>query len=339
MLRFKYLATRLMLAIPTFLAVLTLVFFVVRVIPGDPATAALGDYASKEAVEAMRERMGLNRPLLLNLDVPRQVYEGEIGIGAGIKNFFDSQYFHFLADLLRGDLGKSLITGMSISEQVMAVLPYTLQLTLSSVLVGAALGVPIGVYTAVRRNTWFDYLGRVLSLAGLSVPAFYLGILIMLLFALKLDLFPAVGGGDLNDLKDNLSHLALPTLTLGLIMTTSVTRLTRSAMLNVLQEDYVRTARAKGLDEKVTIFRHALRAALVPIVSIIGIWTANLIADSVLTETVFARPGLGKMLVGAILQRDYTALQSVMVVYTGFIVVVNLVTDLIYSIVDPRITH
>ncbi len=312
MLRFKYLVTRLVLTIPTFLAVLTLVFFVVRVIPGDPATAALGDYASKEAVEAMRERMGLNAPLYI-------------------------QYFRFLADLLQGNLGTSLITGQPIREQVLAVLPYTLQLTLSSVLVGAALGVPIGVYTAVRRNTWFDYLGRVLSLAGLSVPAFYLGILIMLLFALQLDLFPAVGGGDLNDLGDNLSHLALPALTLGLIMTTSVTRLTRSAMLNVLQEDYVRTARAKGLEERVTIMRHALRAALVPIVSIIGIWAANLIADSVLTETVFARPGLGKMLVAAILQRDYTALQSVMVIYTGFIVVINLITDLIYSVVDPRI--
>lgn len=310
----RYMATRLVLAIPTFLAVLTLVFFVVRVIPGDPATAALGDYASKEAVDALRERMGLNDPLHV-------------------------QYFRFLGDLLRGDLGASLITGKAISEQVRQVLPYTLQLTLSAVLVGALLGIPIGVYTAVHRNTFADYVGRVLSLAGLSVPAFYLGILIMLFFALKLGLFPAVGGGDLSDLKDNLSHLALPALTLGLIMTTSVARLTRSAMLNVLSEDYVRTARAKGLKERAVILRHALRAALVPIVSIIGIWSASLIADSVLTETVFARPGLGKMLVSAIMQRDYTALQSVMIIYTGFIVVINLITDLVYSLVDPRITH
>ena len=310
----RYLVARLALAIPTFLAVLTLIFFVVRVIPGDPATAALGDYASQEAVEALREKMGLSDPLHV-------------------------QYFRFLGDLLRGDLGKSLITGKPISELVMHVLPYTLQLTLSAIIVGAMLGVPIGIYTAVHRNSAIDYLGRVLSLAGLSVPAFYLAILIMLLFAIRLDLFPAVGGGDLHDLKDNLSHLALPALSLGLIMTTSVTRLTRSAMLNVLHEDYVRTARAKGAKERVVIFRHALRAALVPIVSIIGVWAANLIADSVLTETVFARPGLGKMLVGAIMQRDYTALQSVMVIYTVFVVVVNLITDLVYSLVDPRITH
>jgi len=302
------------LAIPTFLAVLTLVFFVVRVIPGDPAVAALGDYASEEAVEAMRERMGLNDPLYV-------------------------QYFRFLGDLLRGDLGESMITGKPINEIVMQALPYTLELTLSSVLIGAFLGVPIGIFTAMKRNSLIDYLGRIFSLAGLSVPAFYLGILIMLLFAIKLDLFPAVGGGDLHDVKDNLNHLALPALTLGLIMTTSVTRLTRSAMLNVLGEHYVRTARAKGLKESRVVIRHALRAALVPIVSIIGIWAANLIADSVLTETVFARPGLGKMLVGAIMQRDYTALQSVMVIYSIFVVVVNLLTDLVYSMVDPRITH
>lgn len=310
----KYLATRLALTIPTFLAVLTLVFFVVRVIPGDPATAALGDYASQEAVTALRERMGLNDPLYV-------------------------QYFHFLADLARGDLGKSMITGKSISEMVRQVLPYTLELTLSAIFVGALLGVPLGIYTARNSNTTIDYIGRITSLAGLSVPAFYLGILIMLLFAIKLKLLPAVGGGDLSDFKSNITHLALPALTLGLIMTASVTRLTRSAMLNVLKEDYVRTARAKGLPERVVVFRHALRAALVPIVSIIGIWAANLIADSVLTETVFARPGLGKMLVGAIMQRDYTALQSVMVIYTGFVVVINLITDLVYSLVDPRITH
>ena len=232
-----------------------------------------------------------------------------------------------------------MITGKPINEIVMQALPYTLELTLSSVLIGAFLGVPIGIFTAMKRNSLIDYLGRIFSLAGLSVPAFYLGILIMLLFAIKLDLFPAVGGGDLHDVKDNLNHLALPALTLGLIMTTSVTRLTRSAMLNVLGEHYVRTARAKGLKESRVVIRHALRAALVPIVSIIGIWAANLIADSVLTETVFARPGLGKMLVGAIMQRDYTALQSVMVIYSIFVVVVNLLTDLVYSMVDPRITH
>ena len=310
----RYLASRLLLAIPTILAVLTLVFFVVRVIPGDPAQAALGDYASAEAVEALRERMGLNDPLIV-------------------------QYFKFLGDLLRGDLGTSMITGAEISEMIKQVLPYTLELTITSIVLGTLFGVPLGIYSARHVNTWIDYTGRVISLAGLSIPAFYLGILIMLLFAVLIPILPAVGGGDLTDWKSNLSHLALPALTLGLIMMASVTRLTRSAMLNVLKDDYVRTARAKGLDERVVTLRHALRAALVPIVAIIGIWAASLVADSVLTETVFARPGLGKMLVGSIMQRDYTALQSVMVIYALFVIGINLITDVIYSIVDPRMTH
>ncbi len=310
----RYLASRLLLAIPTILAVLTLVFFVVRVIPGDPAQAALGDYASAEAVEALRERMGLNDPLIV-------------------------QYFNFLGDLLRGDLGTSMITGAEISEMIKQVLPYTLELTITSIVLGTLFGVPLGIYSARQVNTWIDYTGRVISLAGLSIPAFYLGILIMLLFAVLIPILPAVGGGDLTDWKSNLSHLALPALTLGLIMMASVTRLTRSAMLNVLKDDYVRTARAKGLDERVVTLRHALRAALVPIVAIIGIWAASLVADSVLTETIFARPGLGKMLVGSIMQRDYTALQSVMVIYALFVIGINLITDIIYSMVDPRITH
>jgi ABC-type dipeptide/oligopeptide/nickel transport system permease component len=311
---FKYIAQRLILSIPVFLGVATIVFLVVRVIPGDPAVASLGDYASKEAVEALRQRMGLNDPLPV-------------------------QYAHFLVGLARGDLGTSMITGTSIRDDILHVLPYTLELTVLAIVIGTCLGIPIGVYAAIRRNRLADYLGRVLSLAGLSVPAFYLGILLILLLAIHLRWLPAVGGGGLEDLGENLSHLILPALTLGLVMTASVARLARSAMLNVLRQDYVRTARAKGLRERVVNLRHALRSALIPIVSVTGIWAVSLIGDSVTVELVFARPGLGKMMVGAILQRDYTALQSIMVVYTGFVVVINLLVDLIYGWVDPRIRH
>ncbi len=310
----KYIAQRLVLSIPVFLGVATIVFLVVRVIPGDPAVSALGDYASKEAVESLRQRMGLNEPLAL-------------------------QYIHFLGNLARGDLGSSMITGSNIGDEILRVLPYTLELTVLAIVIGSALGIPIGVYTAIRRNRLADYLGRILSLTGLSVPAFYLGILLMLLLAIQLNWVPAVGGGGMDDLTENLKHLVLPALTLGLVMTASVARLARSAMLNVLRQDYVRTARAKGLKERVVHLRHALRSALIPIVSVTGIWAVSLIGDSVTVELVFARPGLGKMMVGAILQRDYTALQSIMVVYTGFVVVINLVIDLIYGWVDPRIKH
>jgi peptide/nickel transport system permease protein len=311
----RYILIRLLLAIPVLLAVFTLVFLVVRIIPGDPAQAALGDYASQEAVEALRERMGLNEPLYV-------------------------QYFRYLGGLARGDLGDSLITGSSISEQVVYVLPYTLELTFASVLVGTVLGIPLGMLTAVKRNSFFDYAGRVLSLAGLSIPAFYFAILLIFAFSVRLDLFPSVGGGDLTeDPLGSLKYLVLPAMTLGLIMATSITRLTRSAMLNVLNEDYVRTARAKGLGERAVMFKHALRSALLPIVSVTGLWIASLIGDSVLTEYVFSRPGLGKMLVGAIQQRDYTALQSVMVIYAAFVVIVNLITDLTYGLLDPRVSR
>ena len=311
----RYLIRRILFAFPILLAVFTLVFLVVRVIPGDPAEAALGDYASKEAVEALRERMGLNEPLYV-------------------------QYFAFLAGLLQGDFGESLITGVPISEQVAHVLPYTLELTLAAVLIGCILGIPLGLVTAVKRNSLPDYVGRVISLVGLSVPAFYFGILLIFMFAVWLNLFPAVGGGDIwEEPIGSLKYLVLPALTLGLIMTATITRLTRSAMLNVLNDDYVRTARAKGLSEGAVLLKHALRAAWLPIVSITGLWVAALIGDSVLTEVVFSRPGLGKMLVGSILQRDYTALQSIMVIYAGFVVVVNLITDLTYGLLDPRITH
>ncbi len=308
----RYIAQRLLMAIPVFVGVVTIVFLVVRVLPGDPAQAALGDYASKEAVEALREKMGLNDPLPV-------------------------QYVRFLTDLLRGDLGKSMITASPISDQIAHNLPYTLELTFTAILIGSALGIPIGVYTATHRNRLPDYIGRVISLAGLSVPAFYLGILLILLFAIELRWLPAIGGGDRSNWQDNLSHLILPALTLGLVMTASVARLARSAMLNVLSQDYVRTARAKGLQERIVLVRHALRSALIPIVSLTGVWAVSLIGDSVTTEIVFSRPGLGKMMVGAMLQRDYTALQSIMAVYTGFVVIINLITDLIYGLVDPRI--
>ncbi len=308
----RYILRRLLLAIPTLLAVLTVIFFIVRVAPGDPATAALGDYASAEAVAALRERMGLNEPLW-------------------------KQYLTFLADLARGDLGKSLITGKPISGQIRFVLPYTIELTVAAILVGLALGVPIGVVTAVRRNTIVDDLGRVFSLLGLSLPAFYLGIILMFLFAVKLGLLPSVGAAEFSQPGQHLQHLILPALALGLIETAYMARMTRSVMIGMLSDDFIRTARAKGLTERVVLVRHALRAGLIPIVSLIGIFAISLIGSSVVVEEVFARPGLGKLMVGATKQRDYTALQSIMVVYALIIIIINLITDIVYTLVDPRV--
>jgi ABC-type dipeptide/oligopeptide/nickel transport system permease component len=311
---FRHIVRRLLLAIPTLLAVFTIIFIIVRVAPGDPATAALGDYASKEAVDALRERMGLNEPLW-------------------------KQYLTFLGDLAHGDLGRSLITQKPVWEQISFVLPYTIELTLVAILIGLVLGVPIGTITAVRRNQPTDYFGRVFSLIGLSLPAFYLGVLLMYFFSVRVDLFPAVGEPGWDDPVRNLRYLVLPALTLGLIETAYIARMTRSVMITVLSDDYVRTARAKGLTEWSVLLRHALRAALVPIVSLVGIFAISLIGSSVLVEEVFARPGLGKLMVGATKQKDYTLLQSIMVVYALIIVLINLVTDIIYTVVDPRVRY
>ncbi len=310
----RYVLTRVVLALPIFLGVVTIVFLVVRVLPGDPAAAALGDYASRDAVEALRHRMGLDRPVPL-------------------------QYAAYLAGLARGDLGKSLTTGIPVRDEIGHNLPYTLQLTMLALVFGTLLGVPTGVMNGLTRNRLPDSLGRVFSLLGLSVPAYYLGILLILLFAIELRMFPAVGAGNLSSLSDDLSHLVLPAATLGLVMAAAVARFTRSTVLNTLGQDFVRTARAKGLRPYAVILRHTLRAALIPIISLAGIWSIGLIGDSVTTEIVFARPGLGSLMVGAMLQRDYTALQSIMVVYTAFVVLINLITDVLYGFADPRIRY
>ncbi len=311
---FNYIVRRILQAIPILLVVLTLVFLVVRVLPGDPAVAALGDYASKDAVLALQERMGLNDPLWL-------------------------QYVRFLGNLLTGDMGTSLVTGYSVGKQVVQALPYTLTLTISAILFGYIFGVPLGISAAVHRNSFIDYFNRIFSLVGLSVPAFYLGVLLMYFFSIRLRLFPVVGAGDPGDLGSLLHHLFLPALSLGLIMTAYVTRMTRSSLLEILREDYIRTAKSKGLAGRVVLYKHALRNALIPIVTLGGLYAVVLIGSSVMVEIVFSRPGLGKMMVGAIQQRDYTTLQSVMALYTVFVVVINLLTDLIYGLIDPRIKY
>jgi ABC-type dipeptide/oligopeptide/nickel transport system permease component len=310
----RYVLRRLLQAVPTLLAVFTVIFIIVRVAPGDPATAVLGDNASRQAVEALRTRMGLDEPLW-------------------------KQYLIFLGDLARGDLGDSLKTNQPVWNQIRSALPHTLELTAAASILGLILGVPIGIITAVKRNQAPDYIGRIVSLVGLSLPAFYLSIILMYFFAVRLDWFPAVGAPPLSDPKRNLHHLVLPAVTLGLIETAYISRMMRSAMIAVLTDDYIRTARAKGLQERVVLLRHALRAGLLPIVSLVGIFAISLIGSSVLVEEVFARPGLGKLMVGATKQKDYTSLQSIMVVYAFIIVIVNLVTDIVYTWVDPRVRY
>lgn len=308
----RFIVKRLLLAIPTLFAVLTIIFLLMRVVPGDPAYAVLGDYASEEAVTALRKQMGIDKPIW-------------------------EQYLVYMGDLLRGDLGDSLITRQPAWDQIRTVLPYSLQLTGAAILIALLLGIPAGVLTAVKRNTGIDYLIRILSLAGLSAPAFYIGLLMMYFLSARLGWFPAISTAGFDEIGKNLHALVLPAVTLGLVETAYVTRMTRSVMLNVLSDDYVRTARAKGLSNRVVLMRHALRPGIVPIVALVGIFTIGLIGGSVLTEEVFARPGLGKLMVGATSRRDYTLLQAIMVVYALIIVVVNILVDIVYTWIDPRV--
>lgn len=308
----RHILRRLLLAIPTLIAVVTIIFLVVRVIPGDTARAVLGDYASEETIQAYREDMGLNEPLWV-------------------------QYKDYMLGLVQGNLGDSLITRQPAWDQIKYVLPHTLELSLAAIIIALALGIPTGIITAVKRNTWIDYVGRVVSLAGLSAPAFYVGLLLIFFLSARAGWFPAIDAGDFSDPLDNLHHLVLPAITLGLVETAYVARMTRSVMLNVLSDDYIRTARAKGITERAVMMKHAFRAAMVPIVSLVGIFTIGLIGSSVLTEEVFARPGLGKLLVGVTKQYDYNMIQAIMVVYALIIVIVNIIVDIIYTYVDPRV--
>ena len=310
----KYAIRRMIYVLPTLLAVVTFVFFLIRIVPGGPAVAALGSYATEESIRELEKQMGLNKPILI-------------------------QYGIFLKDLCQGDLGKSLITRRPISSEIARALPYTLDLAIGGMIIGILFGIPTGIITALRRNRPPDYIGRILSLVGISMPEFYLGILLMYILAIKLPLFPVLGGGDLSNLSSRLYHLFLPALTLGIIMTAFISRMVRSSMLNVLREDYVRTARAKGLHERVVIYKHALRNALIPTVTVIGIYMSILMGGSVLTEIIFSRPGLGKMMVFAVKDRDYIALQSVIIIFSAFVFLFNLITDLLYSLIDPRIEY
>ncbi len=294
----------------TILMVLTLVFLAMRVLPGDPAVAALGETATQEQLSQFRDRMGLNDPLPV-------------------------QYVKFVWDMLRLDFGRSFSNNEQISALLGRNLPYTLQLTLAAIVFGMLVGVPAGVISATRRGAVVDYATRILSLTGFCVPEFYLGALLLIVFALKLDLFPIMGGG--SGFADTLHRLVLPGITLGLVMAAFTCRLTRSSLLEVLRRDFVRTARAKGAPPRIVVYKHALRNALIPVVTGFGLYILSMLSGSISIELVFSRPGLGTVLVNGIMSRDYPVVQASLVVFAFFVVFVNLGMDLLYGVIDPRV--
>ena len=306
-----YILRRGLEVIPTVLLVLTLVFLALRIMPGDPAIAALGEFATPDAIARFREKLGLNEPLYV-------------------------QYVSFIAQSLTADFGHSMNNGAPINELLGQALPYTISLALAATLIGIAIGLPLGAMTAVHRDGTLDGFGRLFALIGFSLPDFYFGVLLLLAFSLHLDWFPMLGGG--KGFLDQLHHLVLPAITLGLVMAAFVMRLTRSSLLEVLKRDYVRTARGKGVAERWVIFKHALRNALIPVTTGMGIYLLTTLSGTITVELVFSRPGLGTLLISGVSARDYTLVQAGLVVFAFFVVVVNLLTDLLCAAIDPRIT-
>jgi len=307
-----FMAKRCLRALVTAWFGVTLIFFAIRAIPGDAAEALLGTQTTAAGLQTLRHQMGLDQPLLV-------------------------QYGVMLSRLAHGDLGRSLVVGQPIRQMIVEVAPYTGLLVASALLIGAALGIPLGIAAARFRNGLVDNMTRVFSLGGLVIPDFVMGVLLMIPFCVWLGWFPLVGGGRLGDWPSLLRATVLPAMAGGLGMAAYMTRISRSAVLDLLREDFVRTANAKGLAPRTVLFKHVLRNALIPIVTFLGFYGIIMLGDSIAIEIVFSRPGFGRLILGGIEQRDYNLLQSVLVIYVLAAAVINLVVDMLYTAIDPRL--
>jgi peptide/nickel transport system permease protein/oligopeptide transport system permease protein len=307
MIPWGYLARRILSLVPVVVVVISIVFFAMRFAPGDPAEAMLGLYASPSAVADLRKELGLDRPLVV-------------------------QYMRFWNGLVRGNLGESFRTSLPVTGELTRAFSPTLLLASSSMALGLCAGLPAGVLSALRPNTWLDHLVRFLSVVGVSLPVFWLGLLLMMLFSLKLGWLPPAGYG-------SWQFLIMPAVALAANLLAYVARLTRTEMLETLRQEFVRTARAKGLNEHRVIYRHTLRNAALPTVTAVGLRFGALLGGAVLVESVFAWPGLGTLLVTAISARDYPIVQGGVILIAVVFILLNLFVDLLYAFLDPRIRY
>lgn len=292
--------------------IVSVVFFLMRAIPGDPASYMLGDYATKESISALRAKLGLDQPVW-------------------------RQYTLFLSHAASGNLGTSVVTGQPALQEVMVSIPSSAVLALSGLLIAILIGLPLGIICAVRHGTWVDVSVMLGALAGISFPVFWMGLAAILLFSYWIPIFPTLGSSNSKDIFTQIHHLILPALVLGVSIAAYIARLTRSAMLEVLSQDYIRVARAMGVSERRIIFKLALRNALVPILAVIGVTFAWSFGNAILIEAVFSRPGLGSMLLKAILARDYQLVQAGVLILAFMVVLINASLDLTYTLIDPRL--
>ena len=330
-----YIVRRIAYVLPVLLGVVTVVFLALRLIPGDPAIALAGEKASAEQIEQMREALGLNRPLPV-------------------------QYVEFVGRLASGDLGRSIRTGGDIRQELIENFAPTIELSIAALLIALAVGLPAGILAALRRRTPIEYGTMIGSLVGISMPVFWIGLMLIYWLGARAEWFPLSGTasagldiparthfytidglltGDVAVFGDVLWHLVLPAITLSTITMAIVSRMARSSMLEVLGSDYLVTARAKGLSARMVVLRHALKNALIPVVTVIGLQLGALLSGAVLTETVFGRVGVGRYVLNAITARDYPVVQATVIVVALFVVVISLIVDLVYAILDPRIRY
>jgi len=304
---FNYLIKRLISAVPVLIGISLLLFLMLRMLPGDPAQVLAGQMASLEEIENIRHQLGLDRPI-------------------------HEQYAVFLSRLARLDLGRSARTQNPVIEEVWARLPNTLTLAVAAITLACLFGIPAGIISAVKPYSWIDYLVTLSALFGISMPVFWLGLMLVVVFSIMLKWLPAGGTG-------SWQHVILPSITLAAFAVAFIARMTRSTLIETLSQDFTTTARSKGLPEKVVVVKHALRNALIPIITVVGLQFGFLLGGAVLTETVFAWPGVGRLIVDSIMARDYPMIQGAILIFGLLYIFVNLIIDLIYAFVDPRIRY
>jgi ABC-type dipeptide/oligopeptide/nickel transport system permease component len=313
--RYAFIYRRLITFFPTIFITITIIFFLVEIVPGDVAEVLAGPGASMLEVETLRKMLGLDLPA-------------------------HERYFRFLSRLITGDLGKSLVTPLPVSKLILDSLPVTLTLAFSSMTWALLIGLPAGIISALKRNTKFDLLVSFGALMGISIPGFWLGLILILVFCVQLRLLPAAGFvNPLIDPINGFKYIILPSFTLGLILSAYIARITRSSLIEVMLQDYILTARAKGLSERIVIYRHALKNALIPVVTVVGFQFGGLLGGSIIVETIFSMAGMGKLLYTSILNRDYPVIEGVAITMVAIYIFLNMFVDLIYMYLDPRVRY
>jgi len=311
----KYIIRRIFDLLPTIFVVAVIVFIVTRMIPGDPASVMLGPQASVEDIEALRQKLGLNEPLYM-------------------------QFFQYIGNLLQGNLGISYTYNEPIMSLIMDRFPNTVILAISALIIAVIIGIPAGIISAAKQNSLLDYSVMLISLIGVSMPIFWLGVMLVLYFSVNLGWFPATGMGTLEEgFIPYIKHLILPSITLATIPMATFARITRSSMLEVISHDYIKTARSKGLGEFWVICKHAFKNALTPILTVLGMQISMMLGGAVLTETIFSWPGMGRLIVDAIDKRDFVVVQGTVLFIAVIFVVVNLLVDILYKVVNPRVNY